>query len=409
MKVIEKPELGILVSPKGNQDIPIHNWYPYKHGYSRGLADYLIKSFDLSTGDWVLDPFCGGGTTLLTCKELGINACGFDILPFSVFLSNVKVGSYDDADLVSQLDILQDNEQTAYSNRTSLPNIPIVKKAFKPDVEKALLALKSKIDCISTPQIKHFFDLAFLSILESISNTSKAGGFLRIVKRDVSADAVQRLFFNKVNSMLNDVKEENKSGQTRRVSVTAKVGDARKLPTKRKFDAVITSPPYPNRHDYTRIYSLEMVFDFVSTNQELKQIRYETIRSHVEARKKYEAASYKKPSIIDTLITEIEDNGVNNPQVINMIDGYFEDMYLVLSEISRCLKNTGKVAMVVSNVRFAGVNILVDEILGEIGAQVGLIPLEIWAVRHRGNSSQQMRDYKRAPSRESVVIWGKDV
>ena len=209
--------------------------------------------------------------------------------------------------------------------------------------------------------------------------------------------------------MLNDVKEENKSRQTGRISVTAKVGDARKLPTRRKYDAVITSPPYPNRHDYTRIYSLEMVFDFVSTNQELKQIRYETIRSHVEARKKYEAASYKKPIIIDTLIAEIEDNGVNNPQVINMIYGYFEDMYLVLSEISRCLKDTGKVAMVVSNVRFAGVNIFVDEILSEIGAQVGLIPLDIWVVRHRGNSSQQMRDYKRVPSRESVVIWGKDV
>lgn len=409
MKVIEKPALGILVSPQGNQYIPIHNWYPYKHGYSRGLADYLIKSFDLSTGDWVLDPFCGGGTTLLTCKELGINALGFDILPFSVLLSSVKVSSYDYADLMSQLDILQNNKINAYYNKTSLPNIPIVKKAFEPDIEKALLSLKSKIDCISIPQIKHFFDLAFLSILESISNTSKAGGFLRIVKRDVSADAVQRLFFKKINSMINDVKEENKSMQTGRISVTAKVGDARKLPTRRKFNAVITSPPYPNRHDYTRIYSLEMIFDFVSTNQELKQIRYETIRSHVEAKKKYEAASYKKPLIIDTLITEIEDNGVNNPQVINMINGYFEDMYLVLSEISRCLKNVGKVAMVVSNVRFSGVNIPVDEILAEIGDQVGLKPREIWAVRYRGNSSQQMRNYKRKPSRESVIIWDKFV
>lgn len=408
MKIIEKPELGILVSPKGNQHIPIHNWYPYKHGYSRELADYLIKSFDLSTGAWVLDPFCGSGTTLLTCKELGINARGFDILPFSVFLSNVKVGSYNEASLVSQLGILQNDEKTVYSNRVRLPNIPIVNKAFTPDIEKALLILKSKIDCISTPQIKHFFNLAFLSILESVSNTSKAGGFLRIVKRDISADAVDHLFFNKVDSMLNDVKEGNKSRQTGGISVTAKVGDARKLPTRRKYDAVITSPPYLNRHDYTRIYSLEMVFDFVSTNQELKQIRYETIRSHVEARIKYDPASYNKPIIIDTLIAEIKDNGVNNPQVINMIYGYFEDMYLVLSEISRCLKDTGKVAMVVSNVRFAGVNILVDEILSEIGAQVGLIPLEIWVVRHRGNSSQQMRDYKRVPSRESVVIWGKD-
>ena len=41
-----------------------------------------------------MDPFCGGGTTLLACKELGINSNGFDILPFSVFLSNVKTREY---------------------------------------------------------------------------------------------------------------------------------------------------------------------------------------------------------------------------------------------------------------------------------------------------------------------------
>ena len=62
----------------------------------------------------------------------------------------------------------------------------------------------------------------------------------------------------------------------------------------------------------------------------------------------------------------------------------------------------------VSNVRFAGVNIVVDEILSEIGSQVGLNPVEIWAVRYRGNSSQQMRDYKRKPSRESIILWEKN-
>jgi len=408
MKIIDKPELGALVSPQGNQYIPIHNWYPYKHGYSRGLATYLIKTFDLSAGAWVLDPFCGGGTTLLTCKELGINACGFDILPFSVFLSNVKVGSYDGTDLKRELNTLKRKNTATCSDIASLPDIPIIKKAFTPDIEKALLTLKSKIDYISDPNTRDFFNLAFLSILESVSNTSKTGGFLRIVKRDISPELIQQLFFKKASSMLNDIMEDNKPKQHGKVSVTAKVGDARKLTTKRKFDAVITSPPYPNRHDYTRIYSLEMMFDFVSNNGQLKKIRYETIRSHVEARKKYEAIGYKKPDALEFLIAQVKRNGTNNPQVINMLEGYIEDMYLSLSQIHRCLRNGGEVAMVVSNVRFSGVNILVDELLSEIGLQVGLMPIEIWAVRYRGNSSQQMRDYMRNPSRESVIFWRKN-
>ena len=90
-----------------------------------------------------------------------------------------------------------------------------------------------------------------------------------------------------------------------------------------------------------------------------------------------------------------------------MIHGYFEDMYLSLAEMSRCLKLGGRISLIVSNVRFAGVTIPVDEILSEIGLQTGLYPVEIWVVRQRGNSSQQMRQYNRKPSRESIVIWEK--
>ena len=119
-QIIEKPELGPLVSPRSNQRIPIHNWYPYKHSYSRELVIYLINNFKLNAGAWVLDPFCGGGTTLLTCKELGLNARGFDILPFSVFLSNVKVGSYNDADIVRQVEILKRSDKTIQASLSFL-------------------------------------------------------------------------------------------------------------------------------------------------------------------------------------------------------------------------------------------------------------------------------------------------
>jgi tRNA G10 N-methylase Trm11 len=409
IRIVEKPELGPCISPHANQHIPIHNWYAYKHGYSRELAVYLINEFGLSEGSWVLDPFCGSGTTLLTCKEFGINARGFDILPFSVFLTNVKISDYDVAGLERQLALFTGSMKEASSfKKMGLPDIPLVKKAFRPEIAERLLELKSTIDAISAPKVRAFFNLGFLNILESVSNTSKAGGFLRLIRRDVNSNAIESIFLDRVKSMLKDVTEHYKFKEDRTVSVMAEIGDARKLSTKQRFDAVITSPPYPNRHDYTRIYALEMVFDFVTTNEELKSIRYQTIRSHVEARKQYEAAGYRKPEILDDMIEEIRQNGTNNPQVTSMIEGYFEDMYLVLSEISRCLKNKGRVGLVVSNVRFAGINIPVDEILGEVGVQVGLTPKEILVARYRGNSSQQMRDYMRKPSRESVVIWQKD-
>lgn len=405
--IVEKNEYASLVSPQRNQNIPIYNWHPFKHSYSKELVENLITEFKLRQGSWVLDPFCGGGTTLLTCKQLGINSIGFDILPFSVFLTNVKIETYEDVEFVKELKLFRDNSKVNDS-QIVLPDIPIVNKAFNPEVKKVLASLKHNINKIQNTKTRAFFNLGFLSILESVSNTSKAGGFLRIVNRDVSAERIHHLFLEKITVMTYDVLRHNNSKNFKRVSCMAKIADARKLPTRRRFEAIITSPPYPNRHDYTRIYSLEMIFDFISNNDDLKKIRYETIRSHVEARKKYEAPEYLRPTILIELISQVKKNGTNNPQVVGMLEGYFEDMYLSLREMHRCLKTKGKIGLVVSNVRFAGVNIPVDEILSEIGLQVGLSPKAIWVARRRGNSSQQMRDYKRQPSRESIIIWEKN-
>ncbi len=247
--------------------------------------------------------------------------------------------------------------------------------------------------------------LGLLSILESVSNTSKSGGFLRIVERDISPKEVYPKFLEKIKSMIDDVRTFNESLGYKDARTRAILSDSRYLPTKRKFDAIITSPPYPNRHDYTRIYALELILNFVNSNDELKKIRYETLRSHVEARGKYPKNGYKEPRIIDDLISEIKSNGTNNPQVSDMLRGYFEDMYLSLKEMKRCLKPKGKIGLVVSNVRFSGVNIPVDEILADAGEQARLKTKEIIVARYRGNSSQQMKKYKRKPSRESIVVW----
>ena len=84
-----------LISPRRDNNLPLYNWHAFRHSYSKDLVKYLINDFNLKENSWVLDNFCGGGTTLLTCKENNINSAGLDILPFSVFLSKVKTREYD--------------------------------------------------------------------------------------------------------------------------------------------------------------------------------------------------------------------------------------------------------------------------------------------------------------------------
>ncbi|MCF8234439.1 MAG: hypothetical protein K9H15_05635 [Bacteroidales bacterium] len=398
--------LSHLISPRRDLNKPIYNWHSFKHSYSKELVDTFISEFNLKKGAWVMDSFCGGGTTLLACKHAGVNAHGFDILPFSVFLSNVKTKEFDIENLKeTNKKFGEINKWTTPSS--ALPDILLLKKAFNKETEQQLLQIKEQIMQIEDVETRDFFNLGFLSILESVSNTSKSGGFLRIVDRNIQVEEIKNLFLDRIQKMIIDVDSYKKINGQAKTEVRAFHGDAREIPTTNMYDAIITSPPYPNRHDYTRIYALELVFDFVKDNDELKKIRYDTLRSHVEARQKYEVNGYKIDPTLKQLINQMEKNGVNNPQVIDMLKGYFEDMYLALLEMSSHLNKNGKVALVVSNVRFAGINIPVDEILSEIGKQAGLKPKGIWLARYRGNSSQQMKTYRRTPSRESIVIWEK--
>jgi DNA modification methylase len=190
----------------------------------------------------------------------------------------------------------------------------------------------------------------------------------------------------------------------------AVVGDARDYPHEvkdRKYDAILTSPPYPNRHDYTRIYELELLVGFIKDNKSLKNLRYETLRSHVEAKEKYKADGYIRPMLLEKKIKELNKREMNNSKVISTIEGYFEDMYLSLKEMNNVLKPGGHIGLVISNVRFAGVMIPVDELLAQIGEQVGLKAKGIYVLRYRGNSSQQMGRHKKEPARESLIVWKK--
>jgi len=150
-----------------------------------------------------------------------------------------------------------------------------------------------------------------------------------------------------------------------------------------------------------------LLFGFIKDNDRLKELRYKTLRSHVEAKKFYNNISFNLPPRLKKLIIKIKKSQLNNPQIISMLEGYFEDMYLSLLSLKSMLKKNGKIALVVSNVRFSGIYIPVDEILFEIGESIGLTPKAIWTIRFRGNSAQQMKEYARKPSRESIIIWNK--
>lgn len=66
-----------------------HTFYRYPARFSPQFARAAIEAFT-KPGDIVLDPFMGGGTTLVEARVLGRRAIGIDISNLAVFVSTVK-------------------------------------------------------------------------------------------------------------------------------------------------------------------------------------------------------------------------------------------------------------------------------------------------------------------------------
>jgi len=89
----------------------VHRLHPYKGKFIPQLVEYFLDShtdnFKKETyfkkGDIVLDPFCGSGTTLVQCNELGMHAIGIDISAFNSLISNIKIENHNLQDVAINL------------------------------------------------------------------------------------------------------------------------------------------------------------------------------------------------------------------------------------------------------------------------------------------------------------------
>jgi DNA methylase len=70
-----------------------HDFYRYPARFAPQFAAAAIQAFS-QPGDLVLDPFLGGGTTLVEAQRLGRRSVGYDINPLATFVSEAKTTLY---------------------------------------------------------------------------------------------------------------------------------------------------------------------------------------------------------------------------------------------------------------------------------------------------------------------------
>lgn len=397
----ESPEWKTWVTPGGLKEKAIHKWYFFPHSFTGDLVHSLLEEWRLGPDDTIVDPFVGAGTTLLAAKEKKIPGRGYDLSPLAVLSANTKVAAFTGGRLKRTWAALRNTLKDACSTTTRRTYPELVRKALPAGRLDALDAIARRIDRLDCSQPERdFFRLALIAVIPRFSLAAANGGWLRWSNEGAGAETVAESFTERVEMMLADVRgaPEEDGGKW-----NARVADARALPERDgTYSAVITSPPYPNRHDYTRVFGVELMFGFLDWEQN-RRLRYQCFHSHPEARpRRPEAAEYRPPARLEDSVRDLSDCRIRR-----MLRGYFLDMYLCLREVVRVCRGGAMAAFVVGNARYDGNAILVDEFTAELGEQAGLVCREIRAVRWRGNSAQQMGRHGRVASRESIVVFEK--
>ncbi|RLI93754.1 MAG: hypothetical protein DRO90_03135, partial [Candidatus Altiarchaeales archaeon] len=324
---VVRNDLENFVTFEAGRRRPIYNWFYYKEAFSPELIFTLLDEFGITNAN-IIDPFCGVGTTLLASVERNCNAVGFDILPLSVFVSNVKLQRDYDMKLLREK-IKEITSLKFGETELKWPDIKFIsiKKSISRYARNDLLFFKERIMEIEDEKIRNFIFLGLLSISFRATNLVRDGGVLKIDKsKRRNQIPVRHLLRNKLKRMYKDVKNNlNKFNEN--VNAYAKVGDARSLGIKSEFDLCITSPPYLNWVDYTKIYAIELALLGLSY-QEILELRKRSLRSHVGA--EYKIRKRIKSEKLESILENLNKFDVKSPEVLR---GYFEDLYLSLRSI----------------------------------------------------------------------------
>ncbi len=386
MTLTHDTSLGRFMTFELSKEKPVHGWFWYKEGFAPELVEYSLRRKAART---VLDPFCGTGTTLLSCKAAGIDSAGVDASPLAVFISKVKTEDYAQEELDDALAFL---ERLSFGGpRGGGPSLspPLnwqfelfdPRAAFPKRNFADILALRRAIE-EEEGRVRDLLLLALLSILPQASIIMKDGGVLKI-DRNKRALPAREIFRRKVKRMVRELAGAPQ-GHLPRVFL----GDARSMEIDSgSVDLVVTSPPYLNNIDYSKIYGLELSLLSMS-KASAEGVRMRAVRSFIGRG----ATSGEMPP-------EVGEVGLRIP----IIGTYFADMEAAIREMHRVLSDGGEAHIVVSNSVIHETHVLVDEIFEQMGRRVGFSDSEIvvGAERVADVRPQKVR------TRESLVILKK--
>ena len=388
-----------------NRAVPIHRWVPWIAGFSGAFVDSVLEYYlnDKSNTGFVLDPFAGVGTTLLQAAVRGHDVLGFEINPYACLSANVKLNALkiDPKELdhtVTKMKSVSHSWRNGdadpfYAPQGFRSRIPF----FSPLVEIQVLHALEFISKISDETLRDLFRLAFGSVMVSFSNysyepslsTRTAAGKPWVKDADVAAILIDKLI-----QMRSDIDWLHRELGKKRIGKGCVYKEDFFKGSSRlhdgSVDLMVTSPPYLNNYHYARNTRPQLYWlGLISSPREQKSLEESNFGTfwQIARTKDLVPLNFSHRKLENTLGRLRRQNPEKGEYGglgwANYAASYFNDCERFLNELKRCLRKNGTGVIVVGNSILQGINIKVQDILGDIADMCGFKLEGIYRLRNK--------------------------
>lgn len=387
---------------RGNVQETRHGWIRLTPAYSVHFVRELLENVQPRDG-MVLDPFCGTGTTLLSCAERGLGATTVDVNPFLLWLTRAKAAPYDAPSieeasrLIERMTVAAD----AQNGDVFLPPIHRIERWWGKRTLGALgraAAVARRERPSVSPRAHDLAALALCRALISVANVSFGHQSMSFRKKD-QKHADSRAAVARELGRGFDLLARTASIPLPRSKRRVVLGDSRHLDhllPEGSCGLVVTSPPYPNRMSYIRelrpyMYWLEYLID----RRGAGELDWTAIGGTWGAATSRLATWQPRTDIrvpfpgFDRLVREIRRH---EPLLASYVHRYFEDMLLHARSLARVVSPGGRLSYVVGNSKFYDVLLPVQDIFAALFEASGFGETNVTVLRKR-TSKRELFEY----------------
>ena len=350
-----------------------HCFHTYPAMMIPQIARKLLKAYGVE-GGWLLDPYCGTGTSLVEAALFGMHSVGCDINPLVRLIATAKstpicLSTLDKTLSKLNNDLFQIEFRNGKVPDAPIPDILNLAYWFSEEVIKSLAYLRTWINHIEDEAVRNFILVVFSETVREVSYTRN--GEFKLYRmpanklKDFNPD-VFGIFSKKLS--------RNRSGLAtfleKRKSVEASVSDANtvqgELPMPRPlggYDMVITSPPYGDSHTtvaYGQFSRLAAEWIGLPNARKIDKLAM--------------GGQYSEETLTDSPVS----SAVNKIRSVDEkrareVSAFYVDLGRSINSIAQALSPRATICYVVGNRRVKGVMLPTDEFVVDVFHQHGFM------------------------------------